>query len=311
MRILISGSHGFIGNALCEKLSKAGHEIIRVVHRNPVAGEILIDYKNSVLRRTSDTDQGLREDEGLLPESVFDVVINLAGEPITASRWDSAQRAKLYDSRIATTKILGDALAELDQKPKVFISGSAVGYYGSRKDEILTETSKKGTGFLSDLCEKWEETALSFQTPETRVALLRTGIVLKKEGGLLKSVLPMFKNGVAGKLGSGQQWMSWISMADMLEAVEFIMSNDAIIGPVNITAPEPVQNVDMTHILAGLCKKPAHLNMPQLALELAFGKVTTAEFVLASQRTLPNVLTEAGFDFTYPNIEDALQYALG
>ncbi len=308
MRILISGSRGFIGNFLCSQLLQAGHEIVKAVHSNPSEGDMLISYDDRCLYRN--TGQGVWNEKGLGIEKGFDVVINLAGEPITASRWDAHKKANLYNSRIDTTKLLGNAFTQSGLLPKVFLSGSAVGYYGSRQDEILTEKSAKGSGFLSDLCAKWEETALSYQSSTTRVVLLRTGIVLGKEGGLLKSVLPMFKNGVAGKLGSGQQWISWISLVDVARAVMFLIDRDDIEGPVNVAGPEPVRNVDLTHTLAELVKKPAHLHMPQLALELAVGKVTAAEFVLASQRALPNVLLEAGFDFSYQNAKEALVNAI-
>ncbi|MCL5047756.1 MAG: TIGR01777 family oxidoreductase [Firmicutes bacterium] len=305
MRVLISGSRGFIGEALVIRLLEEGHEVTRAVHTNPDKNDIVIDYDKGVLL-TPGSDPGDR----LSGEHHFDAIINLAGEPITASRWDSHKQAKLYDSRINTTGILGNWIQDAPDKPSVFISGSAVGYYGSRQDEILTESSGKGDGFLADLCDDWEKKALSFNTETTRVVAIRTGVVIGKEGGLLKSVLPMFKNGVAGKLGSGQQWMSWISLDDTIRAIMFIMENEAVSASVNLTAPEPVRNADMTQTLAHLLHKPAHIHMPQLALELAMGKRTASEFVLASQRVLPKAITEAGFEFQYPDVETALSHAL-
>ncbi len=305
MRVLISGSRGFIGKALLAKLIGDGHNTLKAVHTNPDEHDLVIDYDKALLRKNGgDSGDGVTEDDH------FDAVINLAGEPITASRWDAQKQTKLYDSRIATTNILGNLIQSTNNKPSVFISASAVGYYGSRQEEILTETSDKGSGFLADLCEAWEKTALSFQTETVRVVTLRMGVVLGQNGGLLKSVLPMFKNGVAGRLGSGQQWMSWVSLDDAIRAILFLLETEAVSGPVNVTAPEPVRNADMTNILSHLLNKPAHLHMPQLALELAMGKRTTSEFVLASQRVLPEKLTEAGFDFHYPDVQSSLAHIL-
>ena len=297
MRVLVSGSTGLIGEAIVEGLLAARHEPVRLVrsHRpddlpsvswDPAAGTIDADALVGI-----------------------DAVIHLAGEGIAERRWSDEQKARIMDSRVAGTALLADRIAAAADPPSVFISGSAIGFYGDRGDETLTETSGRGDGFLADVVAAWERETTPVTTPPTRVVHVRTGIVLSGNGGALAPQLPFFKAGLGGRIGSGKQWWSWISLDDMVGGLVWLLTND-VHGAVNLTAPNPVTNGEFTRVLGRVLRRPTLLPIPKPALWLRLGRELTQELLYASQRVEPTVLTDRGYEFRHPELEDALRTAL-
>jgi uncharacterized protein (TIGR01777 family) len=235
-----------------------------------------------------------------------DAVIHLAGEPV-AQRWSADAKLRIRDSRVAGTRNLVEALAKLPQRPQVLVSASAVGYYGSRGDETLTESSAAGSGYLAEVCQAWEKEAQAAEALGMRVVQVRTGIVLDARGGALQRMLPPFRMGVGGKIGDGKQWMPWIHAQDLVDLYRFALEQP-LKGPLNGVAPYPVVNADFTKGLAGALKRPAFLPVPALALRLLFGEM--AGVLLASQRVLPKAAEAAGFRFQFPQLGPALADAL-
>jgi hypothetical protein len=270
MNIAISGASGFIGRHLLESLARAGH--------SPHA-----------LTRGA-------------PPMECDVVIHLAGEPL-AQRWTAAARQRIRESRVAGTRNLVEALATLTRRPEALICASAIGYYGSRGDEILTESSAPGSGFLPDLCVAWETEAQAAEALGIRVVRVRTGLVLDARGGALPRMLPPFRMGVGGRLGSGRQWMSWIHLEDLTALLLFAVEN-RFQGPLNAVAPHPVTNADFTRELARALRRPALFPVPEFALRLLFGEM--ADVLLDSQRVAPAAAEAAGFRFRFPQLPPAL-----
>ena len=296
MDVVVSGSSGLIGSALKEALQSAGHRVVAMsrsktggeaIHWDPAAGVI---------------DAGGLEGVG--------AVVHLAGEGIGNKRWNEDQKAKIRDSRVRGTTLLAETLAKLAQPPQVLLSGSAVGFYGNRGDEVLTETSRPGDGFLADLCVAWEEAATPAREAGIRVSHLRTGIVLSGGGGALPKMLTPFKLGVGGKLGSGKQWMSWISLEDEVGAIVHLLGGDAPAGPVNLTAPNPVPNADFTKALGKALGRPTVLPAPKFGLKTILGGEMAEELLLFSQRALPTRLLDSGYTFRHPGLDDALRSAL-
>lgn len=297
MRVLVTGSRGLIGTALIERLQSGGHRTTRLVRGAPGAGEVAWDPAAGAIDRA-----GL---EG------HDAVVHLAGEGIGDHRWTAAHKARVLDSRKAGTRLLTEALAGLDQPPAVLVSASAVGYYGDRGDEVLTEDSTPGSGFLADVVREWEAATGPATDAGIRTVLTRTGIVLSDRGGALAEMLPIFKLGAGGRLGSGRQWWSWISLDDHCSAIERALADTALSGPLNSTAPNPVTNAVLTSTLGRVLRRPAIAPVPKVALAIRFGREMAEEMLLAGQRVLPARLDAAGFTFAHPELEGALRAILG
>jgi uncharacterized protein len=246
----------------------------------------------------------------LAPEAVsgFDAVIHLAGESIFG-RWTAAKKSKIRDSRVAGTLNLARALARAEEKPQVFVCGSAIGYYGNRGDELLREESSPGTGFLAQVCQEWEEATMPAVQADIRTAHLRTGIVLSPQGGALKAMLLPFKLGLGGRTGDGRQWMSWIDIQDMVGAIHHILKNDLLQGPVNMVAPKPVTNAEFARTLASVLSRPAIFPMPAFAAKLAFGEMGK-ELLLGSQKVEPGKLISSGYPFRYRELRTSLEALL-
>jgi uncharacterized protein (TIGR01777 family) len=245
--------------------------------------------------------------EPLAPESVsgFDAVIHLAGESI-ATRWTEAKKRRIVDSRVPVTQHLAAALAKAPQRPRVFICASAIGYYGNRGDEILSEDSPSGEGFVGEVCRQWEAAAQSVAGAGIRCIQIRTGIVLSVRGGALAKMLPPFRMGIGGNIGNGRQWMSWIDLRDEVGAIQHLLTSDPISGPVNLVSPSPVRNAEFTKTLASVLHRPAILPMPAFAARLAFGQMAD-ELLLASQRVQPAKLAASGYRFQHPDLRNALE----
>lgn len=297
MRVLVTGSSGLIGQALVRRLAGAGHEAVRLVRTEPAEGEAAVAW---------DPQAGTLDPAAL---EGFDAVVHLAGENIGAGRWTAARKARIRGSRVRGTGLLCAALAGLDRKPKVLAAASAVGIYGHRGDEELDEESPPGDGFLPELCRAWEKAAEPAAQAGIRVVNLRMGLVLAREGGALARMLPLFRLGLGGRLGSGAQWMSWITLDDVTAAIAHVLGAEALSGPVNLTAPRPATNRDFTKALARVLRRPAVLPAPAFALRLALGEMADA-LLLASARVLPRRLAQSGFQFADPLLEPALRRLL-
>jgi len=296
MRIVVTGATGFIGQSLVGRLAAEGHQV-HILIRKPRAGlPPQIPYS---IWDAQQNDPPAAALEGA------EAVIHLAGEPI-AQRWNEAVKRSIRTSRVGGTQRLISALSQLGTYPRVFIAGSAIGYYGSRGDEVLTETSTLGQGFLAEICEEWESAANLGLALNMRVVRLRTGMVLGKEDGALARMLPAFRAGAGGRIGSGEQWMSWIHLHDMVSMIIAALTNEKFTGAVNAVAPGPVRNLEFTHALAGELRRPAIFPAPMFLLRLLFGEM--AESVLeASQRVMPVVAEKSGFDFRYTELGPALR----
>jgi uncharacterized protein (TIGR01777 family) len=243
----------------------------------------------------------------LAPQAVsgFDAVIHLAGESIFG-RWTASKKAKIRRSRVAGTSNLAQALAQAEEKPKVFVCGSAIGYYGNRGDEPLSEESAPGTGFLAEVCQEWEEATTPAVQADIRTAHLRTGVVLSAKGGALGAMLLPFKLGLGGRIGDGRQWMSWIDIRDMVGAIHHVLKNDLIQGPVNMVAPKPVTNAEFARTLASVLSRPAIFPMPAFAAKLIFGEMGE-ELLLGSQKVEPGKLISSGYPFRYRELRVSLE----
>jgi uncharacterized protein (TIGR01777 family) len=293
-RILLSGASGLIGAALLPSLRTGGWSVARLVRGTAAgAGQVAWDPEKAIE-----------------PESVsgFDAVIHLAGESIFG-RWTAAKKRKILDSRVNGTLNLATALARAEEKPKVLISGSAIGYYGNRGDEALSEESAAGTGFLAEVAEKWEEATTPAVQADIRTAHLRTGIVLSAKGGALGAMLVPFKLGLGGRTGDGQQWMSWIDIQDMVGAIHHILKNDLIQGPVNMVAPKPVRNAEFAATLASVLLRPAIFPMPAFVAKTVFGEMGEA-LLLGSQKVEPGKLISSGYPFRYRELRGSLEAQL-
>jgi uncharacterized protein len=294
-RILVSGVSGPIGAALIPSLRTSGCAVVRLV-RGAATGDGQIAWDPA---------------KPLAPEAVsgFDAVIHLAGESILG-RWTEAKKRKILDSRAQGTRNLASALARAEEKPKVFVSGSAIGYYGNRGEELLREESAPGAGFLAQVCRQWEEATTPALQADIRTALLRTGVVLSSKGGALGAMLLPFKMGLGGRVGDGRQWTSWIDVQDMVGAIHHILKNDLLQGPVNMVAPKPVTNAEFTRTLAGVLSRPAILPMPAFAVKAVFGEMGE-ELLLASQKVEPNKLISSGYPFRHRDLRESLEHLLG
>jgi uncharacterized protein len=296
MRVIVTGSSGFIGSALVKALRERGDEVTRVVRRAAAPGEAQWDPAAETI------DAAALEGH--------DAAVHLAGAGIGDKRWNEARKREIIQSREQGTALLAKTLAGLDAPPRVLASGSAIGAYGAdRGDEQLTERSELGGGFLADVVKAWEVATAPALSADIRVAHLRTGLVLGKGGGVLKRMAVPFRLGVGGRIGSGRQWMSWISLADEVGAILHVLDND-VRGPVNLTAPNPVTNRDLSRALGRVLHRPAAFPVPATAMRLAFGKEMATETILASQRVVGSVLHDAGYAFAHADVESALRAAL-
>ena len=295
MKIVISGASGLIGTQLVKTLKSNGHEVVQLVRRTAGAGQIMWDPKSGKLDPASL--------EGC------DAVIHLSGAGIGDKRWSDAYRKEILDSRTATTLLLANTIASLQRKPSVFLSGSAIGIYGARGDEQLTETSAHGTGFLADVCEQWEAAAKPAIDAGVRTVFLRTGIVLSPKGGALKKLLPLFRLGVGGKFGNGKQWQSWISMDDEVASIIHLLTAN-VSGAVNLTAPQPVTNAEFTKVLARVVKRPAIVPVPTFAPKILLGGELADALLFTGQRVMPQALTASGYVFKHSTLESALRSLL-
>ena len=294
MRITLTGATGFIGSRLVQLWLEAGHEL-HVLGRKPGKLPPAVHFWEwTDPERTSPPAESL---DG------SDAVINLAGEPV-AQRWNEAVKQRIRSSRVQGTSRLVDALRAMPRPPAVLVNASAVGYYGSRGDEVLTETSPPGKGFLPDVCKEWEQQAQQAAPLGSRVVCVRTGIVLGTEGGALPQMLPPFRLGVGGRLGSGKQWMPWIHIDDIVGLIDFAVNTRTVQGPLNACSPNPVTNADFSRELGRVLHKPALLPVPEFAIQLLFGEM--AEVVLASDRALPQAAVAAGYPFRFPELPAAL-----
>jgi len=296
MKILITGASGLLGSSLSAFLSTGGHTVLQLVRRpstDPL--QICWDARQQIDSAAL---------EGL------DAVIHLAGESLATGRWSPAKKERILQSRVQGTRLLVQSLKALQQPPKVLICASATGYYGSRGEHILDETSAAGSGFLAEVCQAWEAEADKLQGSGIRLVKARFGVVLSAKGGALPLMLPPFQLGLGGKLGSGQQYLSWIASEDLIRGLYHCLYHAELSGPVNFTAPQPLKNIEFTRLLAQALKRPAVFAVPSLALKLALGEMAD-EMLLSSTRALPTKLLETGFTFLYPELPGALQDLLG
>ena len=297
MNILISGATGLVGSALIPALESAGHSVRRLVRVRPLAGspEVYWDPTGSF-----DPVGGI---EG------FDAVVHLAGESV-AARWTRDRKVRILNSRKQGTMTLASAAARSKRPPKVMVSASAVGYYGNRGDEVLTEESTSGADFLADVARQWEAALAPASQAGIRTVMLRIGFILSPRGGGLARMLPPFRLGLGGKLGNGRQWMSWISIDDVVGAIQHALATESLRGPVNAVAPHPVTNAEFTRTLGRVLGRPTIFPMPAIVARLAFGEMAKA-LLLASQRVQPVKLEASGFQFRHPELEGALRELLG
>lgn len=292
MRVAITGSSGLIGTALCHALERDGHTVVRVVREGDIG-------PGSVRWAPDRGDIDAEALEGL------DGVVHLAGAGIGDKRWTEARKRTVLESRTKGTDLLARALASLDDKPPVLVSASAIGFYGDRGDEVLTEASSPGSGFLADVVVAWEGAAAPAEQAGIRVPRLRSGLVLSRRGGALGRMLPLFRLGLGGRLGSGDQWWSWITLADEVRVIRFLLEHE-VTGPVNATGPAPVTNAAFTRALGAALHRPAILAVPRFAPKLVLGPELADELLFASQRVLPDVLTHAGFLHRHAELPQAL-----
>lgn len=289
MKIAIGGASGFIGSALTDFLKAKGHTLVllkRGTDYDPIKGKVS-------LKRLQDVD----------------ALINLAGESI-AQRWSSSAKEKIKKSRIGTTRLFSRALAELEHPPRIFINASAIGYYGNRGDEALTEESGKGEGFLADVVDEWEKALEPASRRGIRVVSLRFGIILDREGGALARMITPFKWGLGGNLGSGRQYMSWIAIDDALGAILHIINNETIKGPVNVVSPRAIRNSEFTKVLSGILNRPAFFHVPAFVIRGLLGEMGE-ELLLSSTKVEPRKLLDTKYSFLYPSLEMALKHGLG
>jgi hypothetical protein len=298
MRILITGSSGLIGSALVALLTNQAHEVVRLVRRAvaPGVGVAVWDPAAGKL------------EPGALEQT--DAVVHLAGENIAGLRWTSKRKERIRDSRVRGTRLLSESLAQLAVPPRVLVCASGINFYGSSGEEVLTEESPAGSGFLSEVCQEWEAAAEPARQRGIRVVNLRIGMVLSSKGGALQAMLPAFKAGVGGKLGDGRQFVSWIAIDDLTRVISHTITTESLSGPVNAASPNPVRNVEMTKALGKVLHRPTFFSVPAFALRLVLGEMAD-DLLLCSLRLEPRRLLASGFTFQFPDFETTTRYLLG
>ncbi|MEU1674940.1 TIGR01777 family oxidoreductase [Streptomyces roseifaciens] len=295
MRIAITGSTGLIGTALVRSLRADGHEVVRLVRREARArGEVSWDP----LRQTVDA-SGLAGCTG---------VVHLAGAGVGDHRWTASYKKEIRDSRVLGTAAVAEALASLDTPPRVLVSGSAIGIYGDTGDRLADESTPPGHGFLAGVCQEWEDAAGPAAEAGVRTVFARTGLVVAREGGAWGKLFPLFRAGLGGRLGNGRQYWSFIALQDHVAALRHLLEADDVAGPVNLTAPHPVTNRQVTEVMGRVLHRPVLFPAPAPLLRLALGEMATD--VLGSQRVVPRRLLDSGFSFTFPDVESAVRAAL-
>ena len=298
MTIAVSGGSGLVGTSLIPVLTTGGHRVRRLVRGEPAPSKQEIGWDPAGGRLNP------AELEGV------DAVVHLGGESIASGRWNASKRQRIRDSRVESTGLLAKTLTQLRKPPKVLLCASATGYYGDRGEEILTEKAGPGEGFLAGVCQEWEEAAGPAREAGIRVVHLRFGVVLSPKGGALHEMLPLFRLGLGGRLGSGKQYWSWIGIDDAIGIVDYALANEGLTGPVNVATPEPVTNREFTAILAKVLRRPALFPAPAAALRVALGPMAD-ELLLASARVIPEQLLESGYEFRNKDLESALRHLLG
>jgi uncharacterized protein (TIGR01777 family) len=296
MKVLVTGGTGLIGTALSDALRERGDLAVAITRGRHAPGEFSWDPERGELE--ADRLEGA------------DAIVNLAGESIGDAKWTPQTKRRILESRTKGTTLLAQTIASLVRPPKVFVSGSAIGYYGDRGDEELTEESVPGGGFLSDVVVQWEEATAAADQAGIRTVRIRTGIVLARHGGALARMLLPFRLGLGGRVGPGTQWMSWISLEDEVGAILHAIDHDDVIGAMNVTAPHPVTNKKFTETLAHVLHRPAKLPTPLPVLKTRYGDELVRELLCFSQRVKPHVLEESGYEFRYPHLVDALRATL-
>ncbi|MBC8029469.1 MAG: TIGR01777 family protein [Pyrinomonadaceae bacterium] len=296
MRILISGAHGLVGTALIKALEPEGHNILRLVRYTP-RDESEIEWSPD------------RYSIALARLEGFDAVVHLAGESIAEGRWTDEKKKRIRESRARGTQLLSDALANLASPPRTMISASAIGYYGNRSDELLTEQSAPGDDFLAEVCVAWEKATSLSAEKGIRTVNARFGVILDKDGGALAKMLPPFRMGVGGRIGSGKQWMSWIALDDVIGALKFALVSETLSGPVNFVAPNPVTNAEFTKTLGKALSRPTIFPIPAFGVRLVFGEMADA-LLLSSQRVEPGQLKTSAYPFKYSQLDAALQHIM-
>lgn len=297
MKILVSGSTGFIGSEAVAFLKSKGHAVIRLVRAKTGSGDDEVLW-NPVARVLD-----AKRLEGL------DAVVHLAGDPIAQGRWTPEKKARIRDSRVKGTRFLTESVAHLAQPPRIFLCASAIGFYGDRGEETLTEESAPGTGFLAQTGVEWEKACEPAVQKGLRVVHLRTGMVLSPKGGALKMILPPFRFGVGGILGDGKQYLSWITLPDEVAAIHHVLGTDSLRGPVNLVSPNPVTNREFTQTLGAVLRRPTVFPVPAFAVRLLFGEMGQ-ELLLASTRVEPRRLKSTGYRFLHPDLDGALRTLL-
>jgi uncharacterized protein len=297
MKILVSGSHGLVGKALLGSLTGDGHEVVRLVRHERSFASLEVEWHPN---------EGRIDAQHL--ES-FDVVVHLAGESIASSRWSDEKKRAIRDSRVKGTRLLSETLARLTQPPSLFLSASAIGYYGDRGDELLLENSAAGADFLSSVCVEWENATGPAAEKGIRTINTRFGIILDADEGALAKMVTPFRMGIGGRVGDGKQWMSWVALNDVVNGLKFLMEDKSVSGPVNFVAPNPVTNAEFTKILGRVLSRPTLFPIPEFGVRLAFGEMADA-LLLSSQKVEPGVLEDRGFLFSWPTLEPALRHIL-
>ncbi|PJB31224.1 MAG: TIGR01777 family protein [Deltaproteobacteria bacterium CG_4_9_14_3_um_filter_65_9] len=298
MRVAITGSTGLVGSEVVIALTAAGHEVVRLVRRVPAPGEKAVRW---------DPAKGEVDAAGL---EGLDAVIHLAGENVGSGRWTAARKAAIRDSRVNGTRLLCDALAGLARPPKTLVCASAIGYYGDRGEEPLTEASPAGTGYLAAVSLEWEEASGSAARKGIRVVSLRIGVVLSPKGGALSRMLPLFRAGLGGVIGGGRQYVSWVALDDLVGIVLHALECGGLSGPVNAVAPRPVTNREFTEALGKTLSRPTPFPVPAFVLRLAVGREMADALLLASAHVVPRRLEETGYSFRFPELSAALRHLL-
>ena len=296
MKVLITGASGLVGTELQKSFAEQGYEML-LASRSEPKDDQHIQWS---------VEEGFTEPEKL---EGLDVVVHLVGENVSGLRWTDDKKKAIRDSRVLGTRNVVDAISKLNDRPKTFVAASAIGFYGERGEEEVTESSAAGDNFLAGVCKEWEAESRRAEDAGIRTVLLRTGIVLSKDGGALSTMLLPFKMGVGGVVGSGKQWMSWISMEDEIAVINYVIENENIRGAVNAVSPNPVTNHDFTKTLGDVLYRPTFIPLPEFAVSMIFGEMGDA-LLLSSTKVMPKRLEDAGFEFKYPDLKQAIENAV-